>query len=106
MSFNPSLMIQICGMLLAVLGFITLFFGLRVLAHYAFSKDMDDVSKEVSRLTKKGILNGLDSSLQSATFLLQQLTEQIKTAQGIGLTLIFVGLVMVAGGVALFKHLI
>lgn len=106
MSFNPSLMIQVCGMLLAVLGFITLFFGLRVLAHYAFSKDMDDVSKEVSRLTKKGILNGLDSSLQSATFLLQQLTEQIKTAQGIGLTLIFVGLVMVAGGVALFKHLI
>ncbi len=106
MNFTPSFMIQICAVLLTGLGFITLFFGLRVLARYAFSKDMDDVSKEVTRLAKKGILNGLDSSLQSASFLLQQLNEQLATARGIGLTLIFVGLVMVAGGVALLKHLI
>lgn len=106
MNFTPSSMIQICAVLLAVLGFITLFFGLRVLARYAFSKDMDDVSKEVTRLAKKGILNDLGSSLQSASFLVQQLTEQIKTARGIGLTLIFIGLVMIAGGIALLKQLI
>ena len=106
MSFTPSFIIQICAILLALLGFITLFFGLRVLARYAFSKDMNEVSKEVTRLAKKGILSDVGSSMQSASFLVQQLTEQIKTARGIGLTLIFIGLVMIAGGVALLKNLI
>ncbi len=98
--------IIISGALLVLIGFVSLIFGLTVLAKKALSKELDEVTSEAAKLAKKGLLNDVGSSLQSASFLVKEMTELIKTARGVGLTLIIIGIVLVTGGLAIFKNLI
>lgn len=92
--------------LLVVIGFVTLVLGLIVLAKNALSKDLEEVSAEASKLAKKGLLSDVGSSLQSASFLVKEMTELVKTNRGIGLTLIIVGIVLISGGLALYKNIL
>lgn len=98
--------IIISGALLVLIGFVSLIFGLIILAKKALSKEIDEVTAEATKLAKKGLLNDIGSSLQSASFLVKEMTELIKTTRGIGLTLIIIGIVLVSGGLAIFKNLI
>lgn len=92
--------------LLILIGFFSLIFGLVVLARKALSKDLEEVTAEASKLAKKGLLSDVGNSLQSASFLVKEMTELIKTERGIGLTLIIIGIVLISGGLALFKNII
>ena len=98
--------IIISAALLILIGFMSLIFGLVVLAKKALSKEIDEVTSEAAKLAKKGLLNDVGGSLQSASFLVKEMTELIKTSRGIGLTLIIIGIVLVAGGLAVFKNFI
>ncbi len=98
--------IILSGALLVLIGFVSLIFGLVVLAKKALSKEVDEVASEAAKLAKKGLLSDVGSSLQSASFLVKEMTELIKTERGIGLTLIIVGIILVSGGLAIFKKLI
>lgn len=92
--------------LLIFLGFASLIIGLVVLAKKALSKDIEEVAAEASKLAKKGLLTDVGNSMQSASFLVKEMTELIKTARGIGLTLVIIGAVMIGAGIALFKNII
>ncbi len=92
--------------LLVLIGFASLIFGLIVLAKSALSKDLEEVSAEASKLAKKGLLADVGSSLQSASFLVKEMTELVKTNRGIGLSLIIIGIVLISGGLALYKNLL
>ncbi len=92
--------------LLVVLGFLSLIFGLIILARKALSKEIEEVTNEAAKLAKKGLLTDVGNSLQSASFLVKEMTELIKTERGVGLTLIIIGIALIAGGLALFKNLI
>ena len=98
--------IIVSAALLIFIGFISLIFGLVVLAKKALSKDLEEVTSEAAKLAKKGLLSDVGSSLQSASFLVKEMTELIKTERGIGLTLIIIGIVLISGGIALFKNII
>ncbi len=98
--------IILSGALLVLIGFLSLIFGLVVLAKKALSKELDEVAAEAAKLAKKGLLSDVGSSLQSASFLVKEMTELIKTERGIGLTLIIIGIVLVSGGLAIFKNII
>lgn len=98
--------IIISAALLILIGFVSLIFGLVVLAKKALSKEIDEVTSEAAKLAKKGLLSDVGGSLQSASFLVKEMTELIKTSRGIGLTLIIIGIVLVAGGLAVFKNFI
>ena len=92
--------------LLVIIGFVSLIFGLVVLTKKALSKDLEEVTAEASKLAKKGLLTDVGSSLQSASFLVKEMTELMKTTRGIGLTLIIIGIILLAGGLALYKTII
>ncbi len=96
--------IIISGALLVLIGFVSLILGLVVLAKKALSKEIDEVTAEAAKLAKKGLLNDVGNSLQSASFLVKEMTELIKTSRGIGLTLIIIGIVLVSGGLAIFNN--
>ena len=91
--------------LLVIIGFVSLIIGLVVLAKKALSKDLEEVTAEASKLAKKGLLSDVGSSLQSASFLVKEMTELLKTTRGIGLTLIIVGIILLSGGLALYKNI-
>ena len=80
--------------------------GLIVLVKNALSKDLQEVSSEAAKLARKGLLTDFGSSLQSASFLVNEMTQLIKTARGIGLTLIIIGMILIGGGIAIFKSII
>ncbi len=98
--------ITLSAALLVIIGFVSLIFGLVVLTKKALSKDLEEVTAEASKLAKKGLLTDVGSSLQSASFLVKEMTELMKTTRGIGLTLIIIGIMLLAGGLALYKTII
>ncbi|MBR6088359.1 MAG: hypothetical protein IKP86_00400 [Anaerolineaceae bacterium] len=98
--------VTLSAALLVLIGFISLILGLIVLTKKALSKDIEEVTEEAAKLAKKGLLTDVGNSLQSASFLVKEMTELIKTARGIGLTLIIIGIVLLAGGLALYKSII
>lgn len=98
--------IILSAFLLLLIGFLSLIIGLIVLARKALSKELEEVTEEAAKLAKKGLLTDVGNSLQSASFLVKEMTELVKTERGIGLTLIIIGIALVSGGLALFKNLI
>ena len=98
--------IILSGALLVVIGFIGLILGMIVLVRKALSREVAEVTSEAAKLAKKGLLTDVGSSLESASFLVKEMTELIKTERGIGLILIIVGILLVAGGLAIFKNFI
>ena len=92
--------------LLILIGFVSLILGLVVLVKKALSKDLEEVSSEAAKLARKGLLSDMGSSIQSASFLVNEMTELIKTARGSGLTLIIIGILLVGGGLAVFMKFI
>ena len=98
--------IILSAFLLLLIGFVSLIIGLIILARKALSKELEEVTEEAAKLAKKGLLTDVGNSLQSASFLVKEMTELVKTERGIGLTMIIIGIALVSGGLALFKNLI
>lgn len=98
--------IILSGALLVLIGFISLIAGLIILARKALSKEIEEVTSEAAKLAKKGLLSDVGNSLQSASFLVKEMTELIKTERGVGLSMIIIGILLVAGGLAVFKNII
>lgn len=97
--------VTLSAALLVIIGFISLITGLVVLAKKALSKELEEVTSEATKLAKKGLLTDVGSSLQSASFLVREMTELLKTTRGIGLTLIIIGIMLLCGGLALYKNI-
>ena len=97
--------VTLSAALLVVIGFISLIIGLVILTKNSFSKDYDEVTEEVAKLAKKGLLTDVGGSLQSASFLVKEMNELLKTNRGIGLAMIIVGIILLAGGLALYKFI-
>lgn len=97
--------VTLSAALLVIIGFISLILGLVVLTKKALSKDLEEVAAEATKLAKKGLLTDVGSSLQSASFLVKEMTELMKTTRGIGLTLIIIGIMLLAGGLALYRNI-
>lgn len=98
--------IILSGALLVLIGFISLIAGLIILARKALSKEIEEVTSEAAKLAKKGLLSDVGNSLQSASFLVKEMTELIKTERGVGLSMVIIGILLVAGGLAVFKNII
>ena len=91
--------------LLVIIGFVSIIIGLVVLAKKALSKDLEEVTSEAAKLARKGLLTDVGSSLQSASFLVKEMTELLKTTRGIGLTMVIIGIMLLGGGLALYKNI-
>lgn len=100
-----STVIHICSLVLIGVGFFSMVAGLVILIRRAFSTELKDVEKEAARLAKKGLLTEMSGTMESASFLIKEMTEMLSTVRGIGMLLIFIGTVFVGAGIALIYRL-
>lgn len=101
---DPSIIIQYTALALVGIGFLVMLIGIIVMARKSFAQEMKDVTKEVSRLAKKGILSDMNGTMESASFLVREMTTMLQTAMGIGFALVIIGAILLAAGlVILYK---
>ena len=86
------------------LGMVTFILGVIVLATRTMGKDIRDLATHTSQIAQKGITNEISGLVGNASMLMNALQELVKTTTGIGLFLILIGILMMAGSYWLFSQ--
>ena len=79
---------------LFVLGVISFFAGVIILLKQTLSRDAHTLAMQSSRLAQKGILDGVADIVSAASTLMDATNKLVRTATGIGVFLIVIGLVL------------
>ena len=88
-----------------LIGFITFLSGVIILLTGAWSKDLRSTLEQTNRLAQKGLADEVSGLVGNAASLLASLNDLIKTRNGIGITLILIGgiLMLIPCWFVLFK---
>ena len=97
--FEPEQMKLILIIALLGLGAVSLVGGIFVLIKKTFSKEVETIADQLTKLAQKGIADDVSGLVGNASSLIDSLNQLTKTASGIGifLTLIGCGLFLAAG---------
>jgi hypothetical protein len=87
------------------LGVIFLAIGIYVLFHRTMGEEVKVISKQIARLAQKGIAEDVAGLVGNASSLMEALNELIRTASGVGVFLILIGLILVFGSAYLLMQL-
>jgi len=79
---------------LFILGFGTFVMGVFILITKALGGQVKSITKEAANLTQKGIADDLAGLVGNASILLSEMNSLVKTAAGIGIFLILIGLLL------------
>ncbi len=90
--FKNLQVFMLSGMYL--LGGATFTLGVGILMFDILGKDLRTVLSQTNRLAQKGLTEELSGLVGNASTLLNTINEMVRTRNGIGITLIVVGLVM------------
>jgi hypothetical protein len=80
------------------LGLISFLFGTMILLSKTMNKDIRNLQVHTSKMMRKGITDDISGLVGNANALLVSLQTMVKSAQGIGVFLIIIGLVMMGFG--------
>jgi hypothetical protein len=86
----------VIGSAVFVLGCICVVLGIFVLVTRGYSRDIRALASHTARLGQKGMAEEITGLVQRATELVGALSNLVKTASGVGLFLITLGMVMIA----------
>jgi len=84
------------------LGVFTFVMGIIVLVTRAMGKDVRTLATQTTRLAQKGIAEEVSGLVGNASALMSTLQQMVKTATGIGLFLILLGITMMTTAYWLF----
>ena len=79
-----------------VLGFLLILIGALVMVSRSYSREVRTLAAHTARLGQKGIAQDVTGLVNSATELVASINSLVKTASGIGLFLITLGVAMMA----------
>ena len=79
---------------LYILGGITFIIGVGVLLYDILGKNLNNIVTETNRLAQKGLTEELSGLVGNASTLLNTINEMVRTRNGIAISLIIVGLLM------------
>jgi uncharacterized membrane protein len=79
-----------------VLGFLLILIGALVMVSRSYSREVRTLAAHTARLGQKGIAQDVTGLVMSATELVASINSLVKTASGIGLFLITLGVAMMA----------
>lgn len=82
-----------------MLGFASFLAGLWILITGAMGRDIRTIATQTTRLVQKGIAEEVSGLVGNASTLLNALNDLSRTSTGIGIFLMIVGALMMAGGV-------
>ena len=84
------------------LGLISFITGFIVLLTRVLGKGITQIAKETQKVVQKGITEEIASIIGNASVLIDSLNQMVTTAAGIGVFLMILGVLLMAGSFALF----
>lgn len=90
---------------LFLLGTVTFVTGIIILITRTMGKDLSAITRQTSELAQKGLIDDLSGLVGNASALLTATSQMIKTNAGIGILLIFLGLIQIGTSIGLILYL-
>ncbi|NIN96167.1 MAG: hypothetical protein GTO49_14580 [Anaerolineae bacterium] len=87
----------IIGSAAFLLGCLCVILGITVLVTRGYSREVRALAAHTARLSQKGIAQDVTGLVNSASELIAALNDLVRTASGIGVFLVMLGLVMLIG---------
>ncbi len=84
------------------LGLISFITGFIVLLTRVLGKGITQIAKQTQKVVQKGITEEIASIIGNASVLIDSLNQMVTTAAGIGVFLMVLGVLLMAGSFALF----
>ncbi|MEJ2757134.1 MAG: hypothetical protein P8046_01510 [Anaerolineales bacterium] len=91
--------------LLFLLGALMVLTGLIILVKKAIGKEVQSLAATTSKLAQKGIADDIAGLVGNASALMNALQSMVKTATGIGVFLVMVGGLFIAGSLWIFINI-
>ena len=85
------------AVLVALSGFLCLMLGLYLLVARAYSGEVRKLAANAARLGQKGVSESVATLVSTSTQLVDALNNLVRTAAGIGVFLVIVGVLLLAG---------
>lgn len=92
----PNFVVTMATALL-LLGLISVVIGIIILVSRSMGKDIQTIANQTTNMAQKGIAEDVSGLVGNASMLLNALDQLIKTTAGIGIFLIFIGILLMAG---------
>lgn len=80
-----------------LMGFLCISLGIFVLMTRGYSREVKSLTSHTAALGKKGIAQDVTGLVQSASELVAAINQLVRTASGVGVFLITLGLLMIGG---------
>ena len=106
MPFNSADILLLMVAILFFVGLATFLVGVAVLISRTMNKEIRTLATQSNRLAQKGLLDGVAGLVGNASSLLDATNQLVRTAAGIGVFLIIVGLGLIGGSVFVLIRLI
>jgi len=103
MSSNDFIMTM--AIVLLVMGVIVLGIGVYTLIKKVLGKEINTIADQTVKIAQKGITDEISGLVGNARALIEVLNEMVKTATGIGIFLVILGALLMAGAYLLVKGL-
>lgn len=88
-----------------ILGVFTFIIGIAILASKAMSRDLKTITAQTAELAQKGIAEDVSGLVGNASALMGALSQLVKTATGIGVFMVLLGVIMISASLFIFINL-
>lgn len=104
-NIDYSQILLLIDAVLFVLGVLTFIIGIIILASKAMSRELRTISAQTAELAKKGIAEDISGLVGNASALMNALAQLVKTATGIGVFLVLLGIILISASLYLFVNI-
>ncbi|NMC86434.1 MAG: hypothetical protein GYA58_14235 [Anaerolineaceae bacterium] len=89
------------GITLLIAGLVFLGVGVFVLVKKLLGKDLQNISEQTTKLAQKGLTDDITGLVGNARSLIDALNELVKTAAGVGILLLMIGIALIGAAYAI-----
>lgn len=89
------------GIALLIAGLVFLGVGVFVLVKKLLGKDLQNISEQTTKLAQKGLTDDITGLVGNARSLIDALNELVKTAAGVGILLLMIGIALIGAAYAI-----
>jgi PleD family two-component response regulator len=89
------------GITLLIAGLVFLGVGVFVLVKKLLGKDLQNISEQTTKLAQKGLTDDITGLVGNARSLIDALNELVKTAAGVGILLLLIGIALIGAAYAI-----
>lgn len=104
-AMSSSDFIMTMAIVLLVIGVVVLGIGVYTLVKKVLGKELNTIADQTVKIAQKGLADEISGLVGNARALIEVLNEMVKTATGIGIFLVILGALLMAGAYLLVRGL-